>query len=75
MKIAEKVLVFIGCLSVGILFSCSASVKQPTTRSEKVAAPPDLDQIAKIGKAGTVQIGSLSVEGPPNIRGWILNQS
>ena len=67
MKIAEKVLVFIGCLSVGILLSCSASVKQPATRSEKVAARPDLDQIVKIGKAGTVQIGSLSVEGPPTL--------
>ena len=65
MKIVEKVLVFIGCLSVGILLSCGASVKQPATRSEKVSARPDLDQIAKIGKAGTVQIGSLSAEEPP----------
>ena len=67
MKIAEKVLVFIGCLSVGILLSCGASVKPPATQSEKVAARPDLDQIAKIGKAGTVQIGNLSVDGPPTL--------
>ena len=67
MKIAEKVLAFIGCLSVGILLSCSAGVKPPATRSENVSARPDLDQIAKIGKAGTVQIGSLSVEGPPTL--------
>ena len=67
MKIAEKVLVFIGCLSIGILLSCGASIKQPATRSEKVAARPDLDQIAKIGKAATVQIGNLSVEGPPTL--------
>ena len=67
MKIAEKVLVFIGCLSIGILLSCGASVKQPATRSEKISARPDLDQIAKTGKAGTVQIGSLSVEGPPTL--------
>ena len=67
MKIAEKVLVFVGCLSVGILLSCGASVKQQATRSENVSARPDLDQIAKIGKAATVQIGNLSVEGPPTL--------
>ena len=65
MKITKKVLMFIGYLSVGILLSCGSSVKQQATRSEKVAVRPDLDQIAKTGKAATVQIGSLSVEGPP----------
>ncbi|MYB02361.1 tetratricopeptide repeat protein [Candidatus Poribacteria bacterium] len=67
MKITKKVLMFIGYLSVGILLSCGSSVKQQATRGEKVAARPDLDQIAKIGKAATVQIGSLSVEGPPTL--------
>jgi len=67
MKITKKVLMFIGYLSVGILLSCGSSVKQQATRSEKVAVRPDLDQIAKIGKAATVQIGSLSVEGPPTL--------
>ena len=67
MKIAEKVLVFVGCLALGAFLSCASSVKQQATRSEKVAVRPDLDQIAKIGKAATVQIGSLSVEGPPTL--------
>ena len=67
MKIAEKVLMFIGYLAVGILLSCGTSVKQQATRTEKVSKRPDLDQIAKIGKAATVQIGSLSVEGPPTL--------
>lgn len=67
MKITKKVLMFIGYFSVGILLSCGSSVKQQATRSEKVAVRPDLDQIAKIGKAATVQIGSLSVEGPPTL--------
>ena len=35
MKIAEKVLMFIGCLAVGILLSCGASVKHQTTRTAK----------------------------------------
>ena len=65
MKITKKVLMFIGYFAVGILLSCGASVKHQTTRSEKVSKRPDLDQIAKIGKAATVQIGNLSVEGPP----------
>lgn len=67
MKITKKVLMFIGYLSVGILLSCGSSVKQQATRTEKVAVRPDLDQIAKIGKAATIQIGSLSVEGPPTL--------
>ena len=67
MKIAEKVLMFIGYLAVGILLSCGTSVKQQATRIEKVSKRPDLDQIAKIGKAATVQIGSLSLEGPPTL--------
>ena len=64
MKIVEKVLAFIGCLAVGILLSCSSNIKK---QSEKVSDRPDLDQIAKIGKAATVQIGSLSVEGSPTL--------
>ena len=66
MKFAEKVLAFVGCLALGVFLSCASSVKHQTTRSEKVSARPDLDQIAKIGKAATVQIGSLSVEGSPS---------
>lgn len=67
MKFAAKVLAFVACLAVGMLLSCGAGVKQQTMRSEKVSARLDLDQIAKIGKAGTVQIGSLSVEGLPTL--------
>ena len=66
MKFAEKVLAFVGCLALGVFLSCASSVKHQTTRSEKVSARLDLDQIAKIGKAATVQIGSLSVEGSPS---------
>ncbi len=63
MKFAEKVLAFVGCLAVGVFLSCASSIKQ---QSEKVSERPDLGQIARIGKAATVQIGSLSVEGPPS---------
>ena len=63
MKFAEKVLAFVGCLALGIFLSCASSIKQ---QSEKISERPDLGQIAKIGKAATVQIGSLSVEGPPS---------
>ena len=66
MKFAEKVLALVGCFALGVFLSCASSVKHQTTRSEKVSARPDLDQIAKIGKAATVQIGSLSVEGSPS---------
>ena len=64
MKFAEKVLAFIGCLAVGILLSCASNIKQ---QSEKISERPDLGQIAKIGKAATVQIGSLSVEESPTL--------
>ena len=67
MKITKKVLMFIGYFAVGILLSCGASVKHRTTQIEKVSKRPDLDQIAKIGKAATVQIGNLSVEGAPTL--------
>ena len=75
MKFAEKVLAFVGCLALGVFLSCAASVKQQATRSEKVSARPDLDQIAKIGKAATVQIGSLSLEGAPTLgSGFFVRQ-
>ena len=67
MKFAEKALAFVGCLAVWILFSCGSSIKKQTTQNEKVSTRPDLEQIAKVGKAATVQIGSLSVEGPPSL--------
>jgi len=67
MKFAGKVLAFVGCLALGVFLSCASSVKQQATRTEKISARPNLDQIAKIGKAATVQIGSLSVEGPPTL--------
>ena len=67
MKFTEKVLAFVGCLALGVFLSCGASVKQQVTRSENVSARPDLDQIAKIGKAATVQILSLSVEEAPTL--------
>ncbi len=65
MKTAKKVLALIGCLTLGIFLSCASSIEQQTAHSEKAIAPPNFEQIAEIGKAGTVQIGSLSVEGPP----------
>lgn len=67
MKFAEKALAFVGCLAVWILFSCGSSIKQQTAQNERTAAEPNLEQIAEIGKAATVQIGSLSVEGPPSL--------
>ena len=60
MKIVEKVLVFVGCLALGGFLSCGFSIKKQAMR-------PDLDKIAKIGKAATVQIGSLSVEESPTL--------
>ena len=63
MKFAEKVLAFVGCLAVGAFLSCASSIKQ---QSEKVSERLDLGQIARIGKAATLQIGSLSVEGAPS---------
>ena len=64
MKFAEKVLACVGCLALGVLLSCASSIKQ---QGEKISDRPDLDQIAKIGKAATIQIGSLSVEESPTL--------
>ena len=64
MKFAEKVLAFVGCLALGVFLSCASSIKQ---QSEKGSERPDLGQIAKIGKAATIQIGSLSVEESPTL--------
>ena len=72
MKFAEKALAFVGCLAVWILLSCSSSIKKQTTQNEKVSTRPDLEQIAKIGKAATVQIGSLSVDGAPSLGSGFL---
>ncbi|MCE2401045.1 serine protease, partial [Candidatus Poribacteria bacterium] len=65
MKIAKKVIALIGCLALGIFLSCASSIEPQTAQSEKASDLPILEQIAEIGKAGTVQIGSLNVEGPP----------
>ena len=64
MNFAEKVLAFVACLAVGAFLSCASSIKQ---QSEKGSERPDLGQIARIGKAATVQIGSLSVEESPTL--------
>ena len=65
MKFAKRILAFIGCFALGGFLSCASSIEQQTTQGEKVTAPPNLEKIAEIGKAATVQIGGLSVEGPP----------
>ena len=67
MKFAGKALAFVGCLTLGVFLSCASSVKRQAAQGEKASTRPDLDQIAKIGKAATVQIGSLSVEGSPTL--------
>ena len=67
MKFAKKILAFVGCFAFGVFLSCASSIEQQTTQEEKVSALPNLEQIAEIGKAATVQIGSLSVEGPPTL--------
>ncbi|RKU33923.1 hypothetical protein C6499_00420 [Candidatus Poribacteria bacterium] len=64
MKVMKKVLAFVGCLALGVFLSCASNIKQ---QSEKISERPDLGQIAKIGKAATVQIGSLSVEESPTL--------
>lgn len=66
MKIAKKVIALIGCLALGIFLSCASSIEQQTAQNEKAIAPPNFEQIAEIALAGTVQIGSLNVEGPPS---------
>ena len=65
MKIAKKVIALIGCLALGIFLSCASRIEQQTAQIKKASDLPILEQIAEIGKAGTVQIGSLNVEGPP----------
>ena len=65
MKFTKKVLAFVGFLALGFFLSGASSIEQQTLQSEKTPAPPDLERIAEIGKSATVQIGSLSIEGPP----------
>lgn len=67
MKFAKKILTFVGCFAFGVFLSCASSIEQQTAQGKHVSAPPNLEQIAEIGKASTVQIGSLSVEGPPSL--------
>lgn len=67
MKYAINVLVLLGCLAIGVFLSCASGIKQQPAQSESVPAPTNLERIAKIAKAATVQIGSLSIEGPPSL--------
>ena len=64
MKYAINVLVLLRCLAIGVFLSCTSGIKQQTAQSENASAPTNLEQIAEIA---TVQIGSLSVEGPPTL--------
>lgn len=65
MKSRKIVIALIVCLALGIFLSCASSIEQQTVQSENVSMQPNLEQIAEIGKASTVHIGSLSVESPP----------
>lgn len=65
MKLVKQMLALVGSLIFGIFLSCASNVEQHITQSEKNFVPPNLEQIVEIGKAATVQIGSMSVEGPP----------
>lgn len=67
MKFSGKVLAFVWCVALGALLSCASSVKQQIMENEENAAPPNLEQITEIARSGTVQIGSLSVDGPPGL--------
>ena len=67
MKFARRVLAFVGCFAFGVFLSCASSIEQQTTQDEKVSALPNFEQITEIGKAATVQIGGLSIEGPPTL--------
>ena len=67
MKYAINVLVLLGCVAIGVFLSCTSGIKQQPAQSENAPAPTNLEQISKIAKAATVQIGSLSVEGPPTL--------
>ena len=64
MKYAINVLVLVGYLAIGVFLSCTSGIKQKTAQSGNASAPTNLEQIAEIA---TVQIGSLSVEGPPTL--------
>ena len=61
MKFRKKVLTVVGCLVCAVFLSCASSVTHQTPETE-----PNLEPIIERGKAGTVQIGNLSVEGPPS---------
>ncbi|MDE0315728.1 MAG: tetratricopeptide repeat protein [Candidatus Poribacteria bacterium] len=67
MKFAKQVITLIGCCVLGIFLSCASSIEQQTTQIKKASTLPILEQIAKIRKAGTVQIGSLNVEDPSEL--------
>ncbi|MDE0482756.1 MAG: tetratricopeptide repeat-containing serine protease family protein [Candidatus Poribacteria bacterium] len=67
MKFAKQVITLIGCLALGIFLSCASSIEQQTTQIKKASTLPILEQIAKIRKDGTVQIGSLNVEDPSEL--------
>ncbi len=66
MKFAKQVIALVGCLALGIFLSCTSSIEQQTSQIKKASTLPNLDKIAEIALAGTVQIGSLNVEGPRN---------
>ena len=65
MKSTKIVIALIICLVLGVFLFCTSSIEQQTVQSENVSMQPNLEQIAEIGKAATVHIGSLSVESPP----------
>lgn len=65
MKFKKQLLALLGIFLLGILLSCSSNIKQQITQDNKVILPQNLEQVVESGKAATVQIGSLSVEGPP----------
>ena len=50
---------------LAVFLSCTSGIKQQTAQGEKKSVQPNFEQIAEIGKAATVHIGSLSVESPP----------
>lgn len=66
MKFAKQVIALISCLALGIFLSCTSSIEQQTSQIKKASTLPNLDKIAEIALAGTVQIGSLNVEGTPS---------
>ena len=67
MKFAKQVITLIGCLGLGIFLSCASSIEQQTAQIKKASTLSNLDKIAEIAKAGTVQIGSLNVEDPSEL--------